>query len=67
MKSDKKIKLPYIDHGVDVCGDEWDEPETENDDGKLIRDKENGNDSGEKNQFSENEGQRYCWRQDTST
>jgi hypothetical protein len=49
MKSNKKIKLPYIDHGVDVCGDEWDEPETENDDGKLIRDKENGDDSGEKN------------------
>ena len=23
----KKVILPTVDHGVDVCGDEWEEPE----------------------------------------
>ena len=26
-KEQKKVILPTVDHGVDVCGDEWEEPE----------------------------------------
>ena len=25
----RKNPLPYVDHGVDIIGDEWDDPEEE--------------------------------------
>ena len=25
----RKNSLPYVDHGVDIIGDEWDDPEEE--------------------------------------
>ena len=31
-KAEKEIKLPIVDHGIDIIGDEWDEPEEDNED-----------------------------------
>ena len=31
-KDKKEIKLPIVDHGIDIIGDEWDEPEEDNED-----------------------------------
>ena len=36
----RKNPLPYVDHGVDIIGDEWDDPEEHEQDGveKVLND-----------------------------